>query len=135
VYGRDLAFSEKFPEKQGRHAVFFSREDGIFETLFFCGIRRISRPSGLGSGFPVRAPPDFTPFRTWIPFSHRTSSTMAVFCSETENSSNAFPKDRFAVCRLKIRHFYQRTARMGSRKIKAIRKEHRLWQEKEEFNP
>jgi hypothetical protein len=43
-------------------------------SLFFCGSGRVFRLFGLGACFAVGAPPDFTSFRTLIPFSHAASS-------------------------------------------------------------
>jgi hypothetical protein len=52
VYGRDLAFSEKFPEKQGRHAVFFLEKTGFLKRYFFAGFAAFPDRLVLGRVFP-----------------------------------------------------------------------------------
>jgi len=50
------------PDEAKRWSLFFSRTGCVFRLL------------GLGARFAVGAPPDFTTFRTLIPFSHAASS-------------------------------------------------------------
>ena len=68
---------ESFPKglyNQGR--LFFAIDMNERRTLFFRGTGHAFRLLGLGTGFPVCAPPYFAPFRTLIAFTHGAFSLL-----------------------------------------------------------